>query len=149
MNEQTIYDEETGGYIFKSKYNFPVFEKAIIKHFKDGGLSNNAVLAGVCHVSRTTMMNWRKHDGEHFKPELDALIDEYQYQASSVTDKWHRESARGDRKDANAHILNRRAERLLGLGETITTVQKITHSYDTVEDYDEAIDKIKEEQDNQ
>lgn len=147
--EHAVYDEELGGYIFNSKYNFPVFEKAIIKHFKDGGLAHDAVIAGVCEVSQQTIMRWRQPNHEDFKYELDALINEYQPQASSVTDKWHRESARGDRRDANATLLNRRAEKLLGLGETITTVQKITHSYDTVEDYDEAIDKIKEEQDNQ
>ncbi len=145
MNDQVIYDEDMGGYIFDSKYNFLVIKKEIIKHFKDGGLSHPAVLAGLCGVSRNTMTNWRNPNSKYFKYELDALIKEHQTKAATVTDKWHRESARGDRKDANAHTLNRRAEKLLDLGETKKIIQEQKITLRTIEEIDEERQRIQEE----
>ena len=145
MNEQAIYDEELDSYIFNSKYNFIVIERAIIKHFKDGGLSHPAVLAGVCEVSRATMMRWRDRNSEYFKHELDALIREAQCLAVAVTDQWHRESARGDRKDANSHTLNRRAEKMLDMGETKKIFQEQSITLRGLDEIQLAIDEAEQE----
>lgn len=139
------YDEDLEDYIFDTKYNFPVIKKKIIHHFKDGGLSHPAVLAGICEVSRATMMRWRDRNSVYFKPELDSLIKEYKAQAASVTDKWHRESARGDRKDANAHTLNRRAEKLFDMGETKKIIQEQKITLRTIEEIDEEMERIEGE----
>lgn len=147
-SEQAEYDEETDGFIFHSKYNIDKFTRKLIAHFNDGGLAHDAVIAGVCEVSQQSIMRWRDPNSPHFKEAFARVINEYQFIAAAVTDTWHRESARGDRKDANASVLNRRAERLFDLTETKDIRQTNEIHFESLEEIDAEIERVREEQED-
>lgn len=109
------YDESLGQWIAKGKYDFDKFEATLTAHFKDGGLATTRVVAGVLEVSNATISEWLNVDGIYYKREFAALVAHLREIAAAKTDEWHRQSARGDLKDAQPTVLNRRAEHFLDL----------------------------------
>ncbi len=145
--ETLCYDETKEGFISTSKYKFHLIKPQLIAHFEDGGSKSTRVLAGVLRVSNATVSEWLNPNSSYYKREFHGLVDELSHIATAKTDQWHRESASGRLKDANAQTLNRRAEKFLGMAET----QEVTHKhiYKSTEEIDAEIAKVKEEQEHE
>ncbi len=140
------WSDEHQSFTFNSKYNLAKFTPLIKKHFEEGGLDHAGVLAGVCGVSQATIWNWLNPKHPDFKILFRSCVDTYKYLAVQKTDQWHRESASGARKDANARTLNRRADRILGLTER--TEQKVTHSVQNMDEVNAKLEQIEAEIEN-
>ena len=145
--ETVEYNDDLQGFISGGKYNFLTMKPKLMAHFEDGGSASNRVLAGVLRVSNATISEWRNPNSRYYKRNLHALVDELSHVATAKTDQWHRESASGRLKDANAQTLNRRAEKFLGMNE----VQEVKHqhTYNSTEEIDAEIAKLHEEQENE
>jgi hypothetical protein len=142
------WSDEHQTYTFHSKYNFEKFKPIIEQHFKDGGLNSSHVLAGLCHVSYQTILDWLNPAHKNFREDFKQLVESSVGFAAVITDQWHRESANGTRKEANARTLNRRAERILGLTEK--TQQVITHKTSkSLEELDGEIEQVSSQIDNE
>lgn len=144
-NEDCIDEDGNGKWIFNSKYDEKNMKTRLKNHFEDGGQAINSVLAGVCGVSKQTIGRWRDPDSLYYKSAFDKWIQEHECKASALTDKWHRQSARGDLKDANAHTLNRRAEKLAGMGETKKIIQEQAITFRDLDEIQAAIEQAEEE----
>ena len=137
-----IWDEELGDFINNNKYDFESFCPLLKKHFEEGGSASRRVLAGLCRVSQGTMTRWLTRHSHYYKEELAEFISEYREIGSLITDQWHRESASGERKDANSSTLNRRAEKMLDMVPEAKLVQEFTN----VEQVEAEIKRVQEQQ---
>ena len=135
-----IWDEEMGSFLQDHKYCYEKIEPAVREHFSEGGGDGVMIIAGLCNTTHATVQRWMQPDHKLYKKDFHELIEECRGKAVIETDKWHRESANGERPKANAATLNRRAEKVLDMVPVMKTLNKL----EDLNEIDAQIDRIRE-----
>ncbi|MCP4472980.1 MAG: hypothetical protein GY821_00100 [Gammaproteobacteria bacterium] len=143
---QGVWCESHQVFVTERKYDLAIFKPLLMQHFQEGGWPSVPIMAGVCGVSDDMFRLWLDRESKYYKPALDEFIAHSKTASYVVLDKWHRESASGARKEANASTLNRRMERILNADSTRREEKETEFTGMTIEELDEKIEYVRQQQ---